>query len=73
MYWTFSLSIVDYLLWAMQRYLLQGDKRFFKVLGKKYNQIIDLYDADGEKSKYYDSTNRFDIEKAGEFRMDGYV
>lgn len=68
-----ELSIVDYLLWAIQRYLLQGDKRFFNALEGKYSLIIDLYDADGEKSKYYDSNNRLNVEKAGEFRADGYV
>jgi hypothetical protein len=68
-----ELSIVDYLLWAIQRYILQGDKRFYKALEAKYNLIIDLYDADGEKSKYYEPHNRFDIDKAGEFRKDGYV
>jgi Protein of unknown function (DUF3800) len=68
-----ELSIVDYLLWAIQRYLLKGSKRFFTALEAKYNLIIDLYNADGEKSKYYDINNRFDIEKAGEFKADGYV
>jgi len=68
-----ELSIVDYLLWAIQRYLLQGDKRFYNALEAKYNLIIDLYDADGNQSKYYDSNNRLEIEKTGEFRLDGYV
>jgi hypothetical protein len=68
-----ELSIADYLLWALQRYLLRGDGRFFKALEAKYNLIIDLYDADGGKSKYYDTINKFDIEKAGEFKWDGYV
>jgi uncharacterized protein DUF3800 len=68
-----ELSIVDYLLWAIQRYILQSDKRFYKALEGKYNLVIDLYDEDGEKSKYYDSNNSFDIEKAGNFRLDGYV
>jgi hypothetical protein len=68
-----ELSIVDYLLWAIQRYLLQGDKRFYNALEAKYNLIIDLYGADGNKSKYYSTNNRLDIEKTGEFRVDGYV
>lgn len=68
-----ELSIVDYLLWALQRYILRGDKRFYKALESKYNLIIDLYNADGEISSYYDAYNRFDIEKAEEFRCDGYL
>lgn len=67
-----ELSIVDYLLWAIQRYLLQGDKRFYNALEAKYNLVIDLYDATGEKSKYYDSNNKLNIEKMEEFRLDGY-
>jgi hypothetical protein len=68
-----ELSIVDYLLWAIQRYLLQGDKRFYNALEAKYDLIIDLYDEDGEGSKYYDSDNGLDIEKASRFRADGYL
>lgn len=68
-----ELSIVDYLLWAIQRYLLQGDKRFYSALEAKYSLIIDLYDTDGEAPKYYDSNNRLDIGKVGEFRKDGYT
>jgi hypothetical protein len=68
-----ELSIADYLLWAIQRYILQGDKRFYKALEEKYNLIIDLYDAGNENYKYYDPDNRFDIEKAGKFRTDGYI
>ena len=68
-----ELSIVDYLLWALQRYIIKGDKRFYKALEAKYNLIIDLYDQDGRKIKYYTLENRFDIKKAGEFRADGYI
>ncbi len=67
-----ELSIVDYLLWALQRYILKGDKRFYKALEAKYSLVIDLYDADGNKSKYYTADNKFEIEKAGKFRADGY-
>lgn len=39
-----ELSIIDYLLWALQRYILQKDGSFYKALVHKYNLIIDLYD-----------------------------
>jgi hypothetical protein len=72
-----ELSIVDYLLWALQRYILSGDGRYYLALEQKYNLIIDLYDFErfngkGE-SNYYHLKNRFDLEKASEFRRDGYV
>jgi hypothetical protein len=43
-----ELSIVDYLLWALQRYLLHNDQRFYNALKAKYNLIVDLYGGDGE-------------------------
>lgn len=71
-----ELSIADYLLWALQRYIIKGEKRFYNVLEEKYSLIIDLYDFDKYKSKgesnYYHSKNRFDLSKAGQFRVDGY-
>ncbi|MCP9756447.1 hypothetical protein EGI26_14880 [Lacihabitans sp. CCS-44] len=53
------------------------NKRFYNVLEEKYNLIIDLYDFDKYKSKgnsnYYHSKNRFSLEKAEEFKSDGYI
>ena len=37
-----ELSIVDYMLWVLQRYINKGDKRFYKVLESKFNIIIDM-------------------------------
>ena len=72
-----ELSIVDYMLWALQRYILQREKRFYNALQDKYNLIIDLYDFEKNRAKgnsnYYHKKNRFTIENAGEFRTDGYV
>ena len=72
-----ELSIVDYMLWALQRYILKGEKRFYQALEDKYSLIIDLYDFDkynGKgKSNYYHKRNRFSVEAAGIFRTDGYV
>ncbi|MEN9599918.1 MAG: hypothetical protein RL596_2239 [Bacteroidota bacterium] len=74
-----ELSIVDYMLWALQRYILQGEKqkRFYNALEDKYSLILDLYDftkykAKGE-SNYYNQQNKFSLEKAAEFRKDGYI
>lgn len=67
-----ELSIADYLLWALQRYLLMQNNRFFKALEAKYDLIVDLYDNE-EEPRHYDSNNRFELEKAGDFKVDGYA
>jgi len=72
-----ELSITDYLLWILQRYILSGNERFYKVVEEKYNLIIDLYDFENfrltGKSNYYHSKNRFQLSRAGLFRDDGYI
>jgi hypothetical protein len=69
-----ELSIIDYMLWALQRYILSGEGRYFKALQNKFSLIIDLYDAVNYNSNYYHRENSpFSIEKASEFRRDGYV
>ncbi len=74
-----ELSITDYLLWALQRYILSDEKRFYLALQEKYNLIIDLYDFDNfskngnGRSNYYSRKRPFDLEKASEFKTDGYL
>jgi len=70
-----ELSIVDYLLWALQRYIVKGEARFYKALENKYNLIIDLYDFEKSKngSNYYNTENKFDILNATAYRTDGYL
>jgi hypothetical protein len=73
-----ELSIIDYLLWALNRYIIKGEERFFRALEHKYNLIIDLYDfekyAKGNgASNYYHKRNPFSMDKVSEFRTDGYV
>ena len=38
-----ELSIIDYMLWAMQRKILTGENRFFDALEDKFETVIDLY------------------------------
>ena len=64
-----ELSIVDYLLWALQRNILKNESRFYDALIEKYTLIIDLYD---NEQHYYES-KIFDPKKATEFRTDGYI
>jgi hypothetical protein len=67
-----ELCIADYLLWSIQRYLLLGDKRFYKALEAKYNLIIDLYGSGPESPDFYDSANPLDLSKLKGVRADGY-
>ena len=72
-----ELSIIDYLMWALQRYILLKDSRFYNALVEKMNLIIDLYDFEkfGNKSSnsYHPKKNKFELEKASEFETDGYI
>lgn len=67
-----ELSVVDYMLWGLQRYILKGEERFFKTLEPKYKFILDLYDFDNYGGNYYSKKNPFDLSKASPFRHDGY-
>lgn len=42
-----ELSIIDYLIWAVQRKLITGESRYFDALETKYATILHLYE--GEK------------------------
>ena len=64
-----ELSIVDYLLWALQRNILKGEVRFYNALIEKYTLIIDLYDNE----QTYSIGKRFDPKKSAEFKTDGYI
>ena len=72
-----ELSLIDYLMWALQRYILMKDNRFFAAMAAKYNLIIDLYDFEkfGKKNSnyYHPKKNHFDIDNASEFKTDGYI
>jgi hypothetical protein len=38
-----ELSVIDYLMWAVQRKLLKGEARYFEALKEKYGEILELY------------------------------
>jgi hypothetical protein len=54
-----ELSVVDYLLWAVHRYLTKGEKRFFSALNNKYKVVYDIYGEEQIKFK----GEEFDISK----------
>ncbi len=41
-----ELSIIDYLMWAVQRNLLKGESRYFEALKNKYASVINLYETE---------------------------
>ena len=67
-----ELSIIDYHLWALQRYILQGESRFYNALLHNYASVIDLYD-DKSNGKTFSPDDNFRLDRVGEFRSDGYM
>jgi hypothetical protein len=41
-----ELSIIDYLMWAVQRNLLKGESRYFDALKDKYVSVVNLYEEE---------------------------
>ena len=41
-----ELSIIHYLMWAVQRKLLQGESRYFDALRNKYGTVLNLYEEE---------------------------
>jgi hypothetical protein len=63
-----ELSVVDYMLWALQRYILKGEGRYFMALEKHYDKILDVYDNEG-LGKLYSANEPFRLEKATDFTL----
>lgn len=63
-----ELSVVDYLLWALQRYILKDEKRYFAAMEHHYEQILDIYENDGQ-GRLYTLEDRFELEKASPFTI----
>jgi len=62
-----ELSVVDYLLWTLKRYLSkEEDKRYFKAMESKFVEIYDVYGNEG-KGQIYNVFNPFDLSKTGVF------
>lgn len=61
-----EMSVTDYLLWALQRYILKGERRYFTALEKHYEKILDVYDNDG-KGRLYNNSDGFHLSKATAF------
>lgn len=70
-----EFSIIDYMLWALQRYIRTNESRFYEALISKYNLIIDLYDtanystAGAGRTNYYSASNTFSLDKCSSFDL----
>lgn len=62
-----ELSVVDYLLWVLKRYISkEEDRRYFTALESKFVEIYDAYDNEGQ-GQVYNALNPFDLSKTGTF------
>ncbi|GAB4044748.1 hypothetical protein [Spirosoma litoris] len=59
-----ELSVVDYFLWALHRYLIRGEVRFWETVEQQVGSVIDLYDHQRE---YDGGANRLRLEKIKPF------
>ena len=62
-----EMSVLDYLLWAVQRYILKEERRFLTAMKDKYNFIYDIYDTNAQ-DQFYNKTNLFLLEKITKFK-----
>ena len=58
-----ELSVVDYFLWALQRYIYKKEMRFWEAVEPSVGTVVDLYGG----NTLYDTKNPFRLEKAREF------
>jgi hypothetical protein len=64
-----GLQIIDYYLWALQRFYERGEDRFFKPLAPKYRLIMDLDDKRHKPyGEWYSDGNPLTAEKMREAR-----
>jgi len=57
------LSIIDYMNWAVQRAFVRGDMKYYDIIRSKISLVVDLYEPNTSKSRYYNRKNPFDIKK----------
>jgi hypothetical protein len=55
-----ELSIVDYFLWTVKRYIATGERRYFTVLQDKCIEVFDVYEDEG-KGKIFKDVSKFDL------------
>ena len=63
-----EMSVIDYYLWVLKRYITTGEKRYFTALADRFVSINDVYE-NGGKGIIYDEYNPFDRSKASKFEV----
>jgi hypothetical protein len=59
-----GLQVIDYHLWALQRFYEKADDRFFNLISKNYSLIMDIDDVRRKKyGEWYSQYNPLDIKK----------
>lgn len=61
-----ELSVIDYFMWVLKRYITTGEKRFYTALEQQFKEINDVYDMEG-KGRIYTPNDPFDLTKASPF------
>lgn len=62
------MSLVDYMMWALQRYIIKEEKRYFAALTRHYTSILDVYENEGT-GKLYQEGDLFELKKASSFSL----
>ncbi len=59
-----GLQIIDYYLWALQRFYERNEDRFFNLLSNNYRLIMDLDDTrNKEYGEWYNDGNKLSLKK----------
>jgi hypothetical protein len=59
-----GLQVIDYYLWALQRFFERGEDRFFNLVARDYRLIMDLDDKRNKPyGEWYSDTNPLDLKK----------
>jgi len=62
-----EMSVIDYLLWTVQRYILKEERRYFSALEDKFKILFDIYGEDVE-GNIFSKERPFILEKVKPFK-----
>lgn len=57
------LQIIDYMNWAIYRAFTNHEERYLRFIEEKIKFLVDIYDFDKYPKNFYNSKNKFDINK----------
>lgn len=63
-----EMSVVDYYLWVVKRYISMQERRYLSALEANVVEIFDVYDKGG-KGIIYDRNNPFELSKASPYEV----